>query len=42
MIRKVRSSRRYEPETDGLRAITALVVLREKVNKPLPAAKHLS
>jgi len=31
MVRKIGTSRRYEPEPDGLRAMTALVVLREKV-----------
>jgi hypothetical protein len=30
----------YEPEPDGLRAMTALVVLREKVIKPLLAPRQ--
>jgi hypothetical protein len=34
------TSRRYEPEPDGLRAMTALVVLREKVIRPLLAASQ--
>jgi hypothetical protein len=38
MVRKIGTSRRSEPEPDGLRAVTALVVLREKVIKPLLAA----
>jgi hypothetical protein len=38
MLRKIGTSRRYETEPTGLRAITALVVLREKVIKPLLAA----
>jgi hypothetical protein len=40
MVRKIGTSRRYEPEPDGLRAMTALVVLREKVIKPLLAASQ--
>ncbi len=38
MIRKIGKSRRYEPIPEGLRAMTALVVLREKVIRPLLAA----
>lgn len=38
MVRKIGSSRRYEPVPQGLRAMTALVVLREKVIRPLLAA----
>lgn len=38
MVRKIGKSRRYEPLPEGLRAITALVVLREKVIRPLLAA----
>jgi hypothetical protein len=40
MVRKIRTSRRYEPEPAGLRAITALLVLREKVIRPLLAASQ--
>jgi hypothetical protein len=40
MVRKIATSRRYEAEPDGLRAMTALVVLREKVIKPLLAASQ--
>ena len=40
MVRKIAKSRRYEPEPDGLRAMTALVVLREKVIRPLLAASQ--
>jgi DNA-binding transcriptional ArsR family regulator len=42
MVRKIGTSRRYEPEPDGLRAMTALVVLREKVIRPLLAASQRS
>jgi hypothetical protein len=38
MVRKIGSSRRYEPVPEGLRAMTALVVLREKVIRPVLAA----
>jgi hypothetical protein len=38
MVRKIGASRRYEPLHQGLRALTALVVLREKVIRPLLAA----
>ena len=40
MVRKIATSRRYEPEPDGLRAMTALVVLREKVIRTLLAASQ--
>ena len=40
MVRKIGTSRRYEAEPDGLRAMTALVVLREKVIRPLLAASQ--
>ena len=38
MVRKMDSSRRYETVPEGLRAMAALVVLREKVIRPLLAA----
>jgi hypothetical protein len=38
MVRKIGNSRRYEPIPEGLRALTALLVLREKIIKPLLAA----
>ena len=38
MVRRIGPSRRYEPLPEGLRAMTALVVIREKVLKPLLAA----
>jgi hypothetical protein len=38
MVCKIGSSRRYEPRPEGLRAMTALLVMREKVIKPLLAA----
>lgn len=38
MVRKIGKSRRYEPVPDGLRSLTALLVLREKVIRPLLAA----
>ena len=38
MVLKIGASRRYEPPPEGLRALTALVVLREKVIRPLLAA----
>jgi hypothetical protein len=38
MVRKIGTSRRYEPAPGGLRAMTALVILREKVIRPLLAA----
>ena len=37
LVRKIAKSRRYEPTPDGLRAMAALVVLRDKVIKPLLA-----
>jgi hypothetical protein len=40
MVQKIGTSRRYEPIPEGLRAITALVVLREKVIRPLVAASQ--
>jgi hypothetical protein len=40
MVRKIGTSRRYEPEPAGLRAITALLILREKVIRPLLAASQ--
>ena len=41
MVRKIGASRRYEPLHEGLRAMTALVVLREKVIRPLLAASKI-
>jgi hypothetical protein len=38
MVRKIGASRRYEPLQQGLRTLTALVVLREKIIRPLLAA----
>ena len=38
MVRKLGLSRRYEPVPEGLRAMTALLILREKVIRPLWAA----
>jgi hypothetical protein len=38
MVRKIGKSRRYEPVPDGLRSLTALLVLREKIIRPLLAA----
>jgi len=38
MVRKIGASRRYEPLHQGLRAMTALVLLQEKVIRPLLAA----
>jgi len=38
MVQKIGASRRYEPLHEGLRAMTTLVVLREKVIRPLLAA----
>src|SRR5204863_9798845 len=40
MVRKIGTSRRYEPEPAGLRAMTALVILREKIIMPLLAASQ--
>jgi hypothetical protein len=41
MVQKIATSRRYEPIPKGLRAITALVILREKVIRPLLAASQV-
>lgn len=38
MVRKIGKSRRYEPVPEGLRALTALLILRDKIIKPLLAA----
>jgi hypothetical protein len=38
MLRKIGKSRRYEPVPEGLRALTALLVLREQIIRPLLAA----
>jgi len=38
LIERIGSSHRYRPSTKGLRAMTALVVLRDKVIKPLLAS----
>ena len=38
MVRKIGRSRRYEPVPEGLRSLTALLVLREKIIRPLLAA----
>jgi hypothetical protein len=38
MVRKIGKSRRYESAPEGLRALTALLVLREKIIRPLLAA----
>ncbi len=38
MVWKIGASRRYETLYEGLRALTALVVLREKLIRPLLAA----
>ena len=38
LVRKVEKSRRYEAPSAGLRSLTALLVLREKIIKPLLAA----
>jgi hypothetical protein len=38
MVRKIGKSRRYEPVPEGLRSLTALLVLREKIIRPLLAA----
>jgi len=40
MLRKIGTSRRYESMPEGLRAIAALLVLREKVIRPLLAASQ--
>jgi hypothetical protein len=38
LVRKIESTRRYEPTPEGLRTLVALWVLRDKVIKPLLAA----
>ena len=38
IVRRIGSTRRYQPIPSGLRAITALLVLRDKAIKPLLAA----
>jgi hypothetical protein len=38
IVRRIGSTRRYEPIPSGLRAVTALLVLRDKAIKPLLAA----
>jgi hypothetical protein len=38
-VRRIGHTRRYEPLPSGIRAMTALVVLRNKAIKPLAAAK---
>ena len=38
IVRRIGHTRRYEPLPDGLRAMTALLVLRNKAIKPLLAA----
>ena len=38
MVRKIGKSRRYEPVPQGLRSLTALLVLREKIIRPLLTA----
>jgi hypothetical protein len=37
-VRRIAKTQRYEPTSDGLKAIAALLVLREKIIKPLLAA----
>jgi hypothetical protein len=37
LVRKIENSRRYEPLPEGLREMTAMLVLREKVLKPVLA-----
>jgi hypothetical protein len=41
IIRRIGHTRRYEPLPTGLRAMTALLVLRNKAIKPLLAAAQL-
>jgi hypothetical protein len=36
-VHKIGKSRRYEPDPDGLKIMTALLTLREKVIKPVLA-----
>ena len=38
MVRRVGNTQKYEPTSTGLKAMTALLVLRDKVIKPLLAA----
>lgn len=38
MVRRIPKTLRYEPTTDGLKALTALLALRDKAIKPLLAA----
>ena len=38
IVRQIRQTRRYQSTSDGLRALVALVVLRNKAIKPLLAA----
>ena len=38
IVRRIGHTRRYEPLASGLRAITALIVLRNKAIKPILAA----
>ena len=38
LVKKLKQSRRYQPSSDGLRAMAALTVLRDQVIKPLLAA----
>jgi hypothetical protein len=38
MVLKIAQSRRYETIPEGLRSLTALLVLREKIIRPLLAA----
>jgi hypothetical protein len=38
MVSKIGKSRRYQPAPEGLRSLTALLVLREKIIRPLLAA----
>ena len=40
MVRKIGTSRRYECDPEGLRTLAALLVLREKVIRPLLAASQ--
>jgi hypothetical protein len=40
IVRRIGHTRRYEPLPTGLRAMTALLVLRDKAVKPLLAATH--
>jgi hypothetical protein len=38
MVSKIGKSRRYEPVPEGLRSLAAVLVLREKIIRPLLAA----